>query len=191
MLVRQPRELSTRARQAGNQPEANWVGIGDKDDGDRSARFPGSIDLSGSATMQYEDIYFEADQFLRQREVPFHPPSTCRCSMTIVCPSTYPRSRSPCFKPANRLLSYSVEYGDMKPIRHTLSARCPSALAGARMRLKARTSPINGMDTSAGMAGGSLAERHDVRSAPRAKRKEPRASATTPRGSGRRRAGGT
>jgi hypothetical protein len=74
MLIRKPRELSTGARQAGNQPEANWVGIGDKDDGDRSARFLGSIDLSGTATMQYEDIDLETDQFLSQGEIPIHPP---------------------------------------------------------------------------------------------------------------------
>src|SRR5262245_36845141 len=73
MLIRQARELSTGARQVGNQPEANWVGIGDKDDGDRSARFPGSIDLSGRATMQYEDIDLETDQFLSQGGNAFHP----------------------------------------------------------------------------------------------------------------------
>src|SRR4029434_9518304 len=74
MLIRQPRELSTGARQAGNQPKANSIGIGDKDDRDRSARFPGSIDLSGIAAMQYEDIDLETDQFLRQGKIPSQPP---------------------------------------------------------------------------------------------------------------------
>ena len=73
VLVRQPCDLSTRARQTGNQPEANRVGIGDKDDGDRAARFPGSIDLRGLATMHYKDIDLETDQFLRQGGVPFQP----------------------------------------------------------------------------------------------------------------------
>jgi hypothetical protein len=50
------------------------------------------------------------------------------------------------------------------PIRLTSPARCASTASGASARLAARAiaSPISPMNTSLGMAGGSLAEGHDA-----------------------------
>src|SRR5262249_13567821 len=138
VLVRQPCDLSTRARQTGNQPEANRVGIGDKDDGDRAARFPGSIDLRGLATMHYKDIDLKTDQFLRQGGVPFQPSPDMSLlddnGFSLHIPEIAQSVTEP--SPPGRVVVGRIRRKETQP--PTFAASCPSVVSGARITLTVR-----------------------------------------------------
>src|SRR5262245_62981590 len=80
--------------------------------------------------------------------------------MVMFFPSTQPSSRSPCRNASrNRSVSEGV-LAPRKPIRWTDPDCCATAINGAIVRLRARTtaSPIRRIGHLDGMAGGSLAD---------------------------------
>ena len=75
MLVRQPRDVPTRARKAGDESDPDWIGGVGHDDGDRPRHLLDNVHATG----RDEDIDLESDKLLGQFEVLVQSP--CRVSL--------------------------------------------------------------------------------------------------------------